>query len=647
MSEKVPAHSKVKTAAAFLQKVAAPLSRYACYASAAVSLLMSFAIIVDLVASLGFDRPIVGMIEYETFLLVIMAFLSMAHTLVQKGHVSVDILTGKLPLPYKRLLDFVFSIWGLFVFFMLTWLLICRAFESYQAGEAATVTLIPLYPVLAVAAAGSALMTLALLADLIRALADVMMSFSRPVLWIGPALLCAAGIFALTPLLRHTGIEMGSIAVSVLFIGVLLFILIIGFPVAFAMCFIGFIGIWYLTDLDLAFEILKMNAYDSVAHYYYCVVPFFILMGFFCLESGVGTRLYNVGAKWFGRLPGGLSIGTIIGCGGFAAICGDSMATAATMGSVSLPEMKRYGYAPSLANGSVAAGGTLGILIPPSIGFIAYAIVTEQSIGKLFMAGVIPGILLTFGFSLMVYLRCLIHPELGPRAPRASMREKWIALRDIWPISILFAVVLGGIYSGTITPTEAGGVGVVGALLIAVFSKAFNAARFLRAIMISTQMTGMIFAILIGVSTLGYFVTLTDLPMQLAVFLKSLTVSRYVLFALILGLYLLLGMLMNIIPMIMLTLPILFPTITMLGFDPVWFGVIMVIMMEMGQITPPIGINVFVIHGIAGDVPMMEIYKGIVPFILVEILVIILLTIFPQIVMFLPDSMDVLASIHY
>ncbi|MBT4089095.1 MAG: TRAP transporter large permease, partial [Deltaproteobacteria bacterium] len=512
--------------------------------------------------------------------------------------------------------------------------------------EVANVSQIPYYPFVFVVVFGCIATALVCLSNLLRAVKDNFIFQERPIASVLLAFIASTSILAFPFLLKQSEVEMGSITVSLVFIALMILLLILGFPVAFSMALVGVMGIWYLTEFQLSIDIVKMVTYDAVAHYYYCVIPFFILMGFLSLEAGIGTRLYNVGAKWFGQLPGGLAIGTIIGCGGFAAICGDSMATAATMGSVSVPEMNKFNYKASLSNGSVAAGGTLGILIPPSVGFIAYGIVTEQAVGKLFMAGIIPGIILMVCFALMIYSRALLDPELGPRAPKSTLLEKITSIKDIWQVMILFGGVIGGIFSGVITPTEAGAVGAVGALVIAMFSGVFSKEGFYRALLISTKMSGMIFAILIGVGLLGYFVTLTDLPMQLAENLKSIDVSKYVLLTLILMLYLFLGMLMNIIPMIMLTLPILFPTVMALGFDPIWFGVIMVIIMEMGQITPPVGINVFVIHGISGNVPMVEIYKGIVPFVLVQIAVIVLLTLFPEIVMLLPNSMDVLAPIN-
>ncbi len=262
----------------------------------------------------------------------------------------------------------------------------------------------------------------------------------------------------------------------------------------------------------------------------------------------------------------------------------------------------------------------------------------------MFMAGIIPGLILVTGFALAVYVQCLINPKLGPKSERFTPSEIIWSIVQIWPVMLLFAAVIGGIYSGILTPSEAGGIGASGALLIALFAPGFNRHKLFDALLEATTTSAMIFTILIGVGLLGYFVTLTDIPVSFANFLKELDVSRYIIYMLILFLYLVLGMVMNIIPMMMLTLPVLFPTVVGLGFDPIWFGVIMVIMMEMGQITPPIGINVFVIHGVAKkyDVSMATIYRGIIPFVVVEILVIILLTVFPDIALWLPNSMDIL-----
>ncbi|MFH0787877.1 MAG: TRAP transporter large permease, partial [Pseudomonadota bacterium] len=308
-------------------------------------------------------------------------------------------------------------------------------------------------------------------------------------------------------------------------------------------------------------------------------------------------------------------------------------------------EMKKFKYRDSLATGSVAAGGTLGILIPPSIGFIAYAIVTQESVGKLFIAGILPGLLLIFLFCGSIYLRCKWNPSLGPATQRSSYREKLLSLRGTWQVILLFALVMGGIFSGAVTPTEAGGVGVIGALILAAFSPEFSRKKLYKSLNDGIQMSTMIITMLIGVSILNNFIILTGLPSDLSNFLQSMKLSPYVFFVCVMLLYLVLGMLMNIIPMVMITIPILFPSIVALGFDPIWFGVVMVIIMELGQISPPVGINVFVISGVAKDVPMGRIFQGILPFAICEVAAIIILVFFPQIALFLPARMNVLPSI--
>ncbi|MBU2647010.1 TRAP transporter large permease subunit [bacterium] len=633
-----------------INRIIDPISRYLSYTGAYITFLMALGMVVDLVSRFLFRHPLSAMIEYQTFMLVIMGFLSMAYTMLQDEHVSVDIISSKLPEHVNSFLHSIFSIWGMYTFLIISWQSFIRAGEAFGRGEVADISGIPYTLMHGVVAVGTLLLALVLFTNIFKNLSILYQHHRKYTTLLGLlfiiVLVSLAGLGS-APILKLIFGELGRTAVGILYISFMMIMLMLGFPVAFSMAFTGLSGLIYLTGGNVAVSIAKMNTYDAVANYFYCVIPFFLLMGFLVLQAGIGTKLYSTGSKLFGRLPGGLAIGTVFGCAGFAAICGESVASAATMGSVSIPEMKRFNYDDSLATGSVAAGGTLGILIPPSIGFIVYGIITEESIGKLFMAGIIPGIILTLGFALAIYIQCRINPALGPKAPKASVAEMVLSMKDVWHVGVLFLVVIGGIYSGIITPTEAGGVGAIGALIIAVFAREFTWNKFFAALRQATQMSAMIFTILIGVSLLGYFIALTDIPLNFANYLKSLDVSRYVIFVMILGLYLVLGMLMNIIPMMMLTLPILYPTVIALGFHPIWFGVIMVIMMEMGQISPPIGLNVFVIHGVAKkfDIPMATIFRGIIPFVIVEVLVIILLTIFPEIVLLLPEGMDVLAPI--
>lgn len=626
-----------------------PVARYLCYSAAIVTLLMAIGMVVDLFSRLILNIPLSGMIELQTFMLIFMAFCSIAYTMLQNQHVSVDLITVKLSDHVNSFLQSVFDIWGTFMFGAMAWLSASRAIEAFERDEVSDIIRMPFGFLYSVVSVGTLLLALALAASFFTHLSGLLNHYKSrfPVVLAAVIALGLGGIFS-ADLLKLVFGDLSSTSVGLIYTAILMIILLLGFPVGFSMAFAGLTGLFFLIGPEVAFNVAKINTYDSVAHYFFVVIPFFLLMGFLILHAGIGAKLYNAGIKVFGRLPGGLAIGTVAGCGGFAAICGESVAAAATMGSVSIPEMKRYNYDDSLATGSVAAGGTLGILIPPSIGFVVYGIITEQSIGKMFMAGIIPGIILTLAFAVAVYVQCLINPNLGPKSEKFTMAQILKSIFDIWPVGALFAAVIGGIYSGILTPTEAGGIGASGALLIAMFAKGFNRRKLFQALLESTTTTAMIFTILIGVGLLGYFVTLTDIPLAFAEFLKGLDVSRYVIYVLILLLYLLLGMVMNIIPMMMLTLPILFPTVVGLGFDPIWFGVIMVIMMEMGQITPPIGINVFVIHGVAKkyNVSMATIYRGIIPFVIVEVIVIFLLTLFPEIVLWLPNSMDVLAPLE-
>ncbi|MEX0343325.1 MAG: TRAP transporter large permease subunit [Rhizobiaceae bacterium] len=627
-----------------------PVCRYLCYAAAILTLLMSLAMVVDLVSRLVFNSPLSGMIELQTFMLVFMAFFSIAYTMLKNQHVAVDLFTSQLQSHVNSILQSVFNIWGAFIFGAMSLLTMSRAGEALERDEISDIIGMPYWVLYGAVALGTLLMALVLIALLFSHLSGLVQHYKErggfPVVFAGIIFVALIGIFS-GILLKMAVPDLSSPAIGILYTVYLMVILLLGFPVGFSMAFVGLTGLFYLIGSEVAFNVAKINTYDSVAVYFFVVIPFFLLMGFLILHAGIGAKLYNAGIKVFGRLPGGLAVGTVAGCGGFAAICGDSVASAATMGSVSIPEMKKYNYDDSLATGAVAAGGTLGILIPPSIGFVVYGIITEQSIGKMFMAGIIPGIILTVGFALAAYVQCVINPSLGPKSEKFTARQVAQSIFDIWPVGALFAAVIGGIYSGILTPTEAGGVGASGALLIALFAKGFNRHKLFDALLEATTTSAMIFTILIGVGLLGYFITLTDLPLSFANFLSTLDVSRYIIYFLILLLYLVLGMVMNIIPMMMLTLPILFPTVVGLGFDPIWFGVIMVIMMEMGQITPPVGINVFVIHGVAKkyNVSMATIYRGIVPFVIVEVLVIILLTIFPDIVLWLPNSMDILAPL--
>ena len=432
---------------------------------------------------------------------------------------------------------------------------------------------------------------------------------------------------------------MDNMTVGFIAFFLLMLLLFLRMPIAVAMGAIGVLGMSYLIDLEAALTLLKTVPYGTIANYGFSVVPLFILMGNFCFHAGVSKDLYNAVSKWMGQLRGGVAMATVGACAGFAAVSGSSMATAATMGTVALPEMKKLKYDPALATGCISAGGTIGILIPPSIILVIYGIMTETSIGELFIAGFIPGILEALFYIFTIYLLCTHNPHLGPAGPKTTFREKVVSLKDTWMVLVLFLIVIGGIYLGVFSPSEAAGIGASGALILALLRRRMTWNGFTASLMETLKTAAMIFTILICAMVFGSFLAVTRLPFDLAGVVGELAVNRYIILSMILVVYILLGCMMVPMAIIILTIPIVFPLIVNQGFDPIWFGIITVRIVEIAQITPPVGLNVFVIKGVAGDVSMGTIYKGVLPFFIADIFHLILLIIFPQLSLFLPSLM--------
>ena len=430
-------------------------------------------------------------------------------------------------------------------------------------------------------------------------------------------------------------LEIGYICLAVLFV-----FLFMGTPIGVVMGSVGVLGMIWVSGTNAGLGILKTVPFTTLSAYNYSVLPLFILMGELCYYSGLTKSLYWAVHKWVGHLPGGLAMATVGGCGAFAAVSGSSLATAATMGTLALPEMKRYKYDPALATGSIAAGGTIGILIPPSVILIIYAILTQQSVGKLFLAGFIPGVLEAVFYFAVIYILCKRNPLLGPRGPRADFRERIYALKDTWGVIALFVLIIGGIYLGVFTPTEAGGIGAFGAFLFAIGRRKLTRENFKKSLVETCKSTGMILFIILGAMIFGYFLAVTRLPFELANVIADLPFNRYIILIIIIFIYLLIGCVMDAMAMILLTVPIFFPLAQSLGFDAIWFGIIIVRVFEMASITPPVGMNVYVIHGVAKDIPMSTIFRGITPFLIADVCHLALLIAFPQIVLFLPNLMN-------
>lgn len=419
----------------------------------------------------------------------------------------------------------------------------------------------------------------------------------------------------------------------------LVIIMLMRIPVGFAMGITGLVGFAYLVSTDAALSILARDFFSVFSSYNLTVIPLFILMGQVAHHSGISGRLFNAANKFLGHLPGGLAVATIGACACFSAICGSTSATAATMASVALPEMKKYKYDPALATGVVAAGGSLGILIPPSTIFIVYGIMTEQSIGKLFMAGILPGILMASLFIISVLIWTKLKPELVEAVPRSTWKDRITSLKGIIETMILFVLVMGGLFMGLFTPTEAAAVGAFGTIAIAAIGRNLSWAGFVLSLEETTRITCMIFIVVAGATVFGHFLTVTGIPAEIGTWVQSLQIHPYLVILLIIFIYIILGCLMDSLAMIMLTIPIFYPVVTAIGFDPIWFGVIIVIVTEMGVLTPPIGINVYVVAGVARDVPLHVIFNGASKLLIAQIITAILILLFPQFALLLPNLM--------
>jgi len=420
---------------------------------------------------------------------------------------------------------------------------------------------------------------------------------------------------------------------------ILVIVLFSRMPVGFVMALVGFAGFTYMVSMDTALRVLAKDFYSMFSSYNMTVVPLFILMGQITFHAGISRRLFDTAYKIFDYLPGGLAIATVGACAGFAAICGSTNASVATMTTVALPEMRRYKYGTSLSTGSIVAGGSLGILIPPSVIFIIYGIATEQSIGKLFAAGILPGILLSFFFCVTIFIWARLRPEVAPRGRKTTFKEKVFALSGITETLLLFLLVMGGLFLGFFTPTEAGAIGVGGAIILGLVRRRLTWGGFSQAVTESTRVSCMILVIVSGAIMFGHFLAITRVPFVAANWIGGLPLPNYAIMAVIVVIYLIGGCFMDALAMILLTIPILFPLVTAMGYDPIWFGVIIVLVAEMGAMTPPVGINVYVLSGIASDIPLESIFKGALPFVLSVLTCVALLIAFPQIALLLPNLM--------
>ena len=428
-------------------------------------------------------------------------------------------------------------------------------------------------------------------------------------------------------------------AVAVLGFVALFVLMLLRVPVGMAMGLVGVTGYSYLVGPGPALKLVGQTSMRTVTDYTFGVIPMFMLMGALVSVSGVSRELFKAANSMIGHLRGGLGVATVVACGGFAAICGSSVATAATFSAVAYPEMRRFNYPQSFSTGVIAAGGTLGAILPPSTVLAVYAILTQQDIGKLFMAGIVPGILAMAMYVLTIAIIVKLRPDWLPGGEVKPWSERVKDLKNVWAPLVLFVFVIGGLYGGFFTPTEAGGVGASGAFILGLVRRKLDGPKIREALLSATRTAAAVFTVLIGALLFGYFLTITQSPQKLTEFLTGLGIGRYGVLALIMLMYLVLGCLMDAMAMIILTVPIIYPVIVHLGFDPIWFGVIIVMTVELGLIHPPVGMNVFVIKSVVQDVSFTTIFKGVLPFVATDLFRLVILISFPVIALWLPSRM--------
>lgn len=432
---------------------------------------------------------------------------------------------------------------------------------------------------------------------------------------------------------------MSTDAIAVLGFVVLFALMLMRVPIGMAMGLVGVTGFGMIVGAGPALKLIGQTSMRTVTDYTFGVIPMFLLMGAFVTTSGMSRELFRTAHALIGHLRGGLGFATIVACTGFAAISGSSVATAATFSTVAYPEMRRHNYPQTFATGVIAAGGTLGAMLPPSTVLAVYGVITEQDIGKLFVAGILPGLLAMCMYILTIAIIGWMRPGFLPEVPRATWRERYDAVKEVWAPVLLFIFVIGGLYGGLFTPTEAGGMGAGGAFIIGVLRRRLKREEILSSLLQATRTTAAVFTILIGALLFGYFLTVTQTPQKITAFLTGLGIGNYGVLALIMVMYLLLGCVMDAMAMVILTVPIVFPVIKALGFDPIWFGIIVVMTVELGLISPPVGMVVFVVKSVIKDASFATIFYGVTPFIITDVIRLIILIAFPMIALYLPSRM--------
>ncbi len=588
-----------------------------------------------------FSTVLDGAIEIVGILLMPVILAGLVQVEIKRGHIQVDVLVGRFSPALQSALTAAGYFLTLIISTIITWRVFAEVLFLKNNNIVTPLLQIPEWPVVVLAGAFFSLFSLAVFANLLQALADVVQMKNRGAYWIlalGIFIGAFIGVLCFQPDLIKA--HFSDTTWSVLVIALLFVLIFLKMHIAAALALTSVLGIGLLANPTAGLTNLAVTTLDVVDNYTWSVVPLFTWMGLLVFFAGFAAELYKMAYRWVGHFPGGLASASTLACSGLSAIVGDTLSGVYAMGSIALPEMKAYKYDMKLATATIACAATIGMLIPPSLGFIVYGMITEVSIGKLFMAGVLPGLLLTAVMVSIITLQCKLKPALGPRGEKSSWKERIFSLKLIWPIMLLMILVLGGIYAGIVTPNEAAGIGATGTIAISLITRRMSIHSFVKSLERALELTATIMLIFVFAFAFSHFVAMTGLTDDLAAWVIGLGLGKYALISCILLFYVLLGCVMNALPAVMLTLPIFYPIAVEAGFDPVWFGVLIILTVELGVITPPIGMNVFAMSAVAKDVPMYDIFKGVVPFWGAFVVVAVILVLFPEISLWLPEQMS-------
>ncbi|MFC2062511.1 TRAP transporter large permease subunit [Chloroflexota bacterium] len=607
----------------------------------AVAMVVMMAIVViDVTMRSTISKVVPGNIELIGLALVIVFFCAYAYSQTKEEHIRVDVLVGRFSPTVQEAITTSGYFITLGVAIAMVWQCVGKTVFLYSGNIVTGFLRVPEWPFVAITAFFFAIFALALLVTLLKRVAKLhSVCGNKAYLWLFPGIIVVLAIFVFSIWPDFLPSQMSRFTWGAI-ISLLMFgLMFVGVHIFAVLATVTLVGLSYISGADAAWRILALSAIEVGGEYTWSVVPLFIWMGYLAYHAGFAREIYDVAYKWVGRLPGGLASASVGACAGLAALTGTGQTGVLTMGILGLPEMRRHNYDVKLATGSICAASTIGCLIPPSINFIVYGVLTSTSIGTLFIAGIFPGIMFALMMIITITVMCRLKPSLGPAGPKIPWKDRFVSLKNVWAAVLLVAIVLGGIYTGIFTPTEAGAIGCFGAIVIGLARRRLSFRGFRDSLSEALKLNGVFMIIFIFAIAFSHFLAATHLPRELTNWFISLDLSMYSIIAFIMLLYMILGCLMNAIPAIILTLPFLYPVAFAAGIDPIWFGVLVVVVADLGQITPPIGMNVFAMASIAKDVPMYSIFRGILPFWGLFILQIIILTIFPQISLYLPSLM--------